>query len=89
LIHSSGHPSFKIEKCQKYLKAVLPESMRNYNFFKLVLSASRPSILSIFFTLNLKGMGGGALAYRRKKGAKYLETILIIIVEIDLAKQQM
>jgi hypothetical protein len=45
------------------------ESMRNLKLIHSDLSASVPSTLSIFFTLETKGMGGGVLAHRRRKSS--------------------
>jgi hypothetical protein len=70
LIQSSGHPSLKIENCQKYLEPDLglSGSMRNSNLIHLDLPVSVPSTLSTFFTLETKGMGGGVS--RAQKEAK-------------------
>jgi hypothetical protein len=70
LIQSSGHPSLKIENCGEYLDpdAGLSGSMRNSNLIHSDLSASGPSALSIFFTLETKGMGGeGSRAQKEAK----------------------
>jgi hypothetical protein len=57
LINSSEHPSLKLENCQEYLEAGLSGSMKNSNLINSYFSASSPSTLSIFFTLETKGMG--------------------------------
>jgi hypothetical protein len=55
------HPSLEIANCQEYLEpqAGLSGSMRNSNLIHSDLSASGPSTLSIFFTLETKGIMGG------------------------------
>jgi hypothetical protein len=54
------HPSLKIANCREYLEpdAGLSGPMRNSNFIHSDLSASGPSTLSTFFTLETKRMGG-------------------------------
>jgi hypothetical protein len=70
LIQSSGNPSLKIANCQDYLEpdAGLSGSMRNSNLIHSDLSASVPSTLSIFFTMETKEIEGrGALSHRRRQ----------------------
>jgi hypothetical protein len=69
LIQSSGHPSLKIANFREYLdpQAGLSGSMRNSNLIHSDLTASGPSTLSTFFTLEIKGMGGGVLVHRRRQ----------------------
>jgi hypothetical protein len=64
LIQFSGHPSLKIANCGEYLEpqARFSVSMRNSNLIHSEFSASGPSTLLIFFTLETKGIGG-VLAY--------------------------
>jgi hypothetical protein len=68
LIQSSEHPSLKIANSQEYLEpdAGLSGSMRNSNLISSDLSASGPSTLPIFFTLETIGMVGS----RAQKEAK-------------------
>jgi hypothetical protein len=65
--------------------------MRNSNLIQSDLLASSPSTLSIFFTLETKGMGGlegGALRTEGSKAAEYLENFLMDIVWIDLTQKK-
>jgi hypothetical protein len=70
LIHSSGHPSLKIANCRDYLEpqAGFSGSMRNSNLIHSDLSSSGPSTLSIFFAMEIIGMGG-VLVHRRRQNS--------------------
>jgi hypothetical protein len=75
------HPSLKIANCRDDLEpqAGLSGSMRNSNLIHSDLSASGPSILIIFFTLETletKGMGGeGILAHRMRQSSGGFEKL--------------
>jgi hypothetical protein len=56
-IHSSVYPPLKKIKFQEFLEDVFSESMKNSNLIQSNLSMSELSALSIFFTLDTKGMG--------------------------------
>jgi hypothetical protein len=62
--------------------------MKNSKLIHPDLSASGPSALSIFFTLEMKGMdAGGFLRTEGGKDSEDLENLLMVIVWIDLAQQ--
>jgi hypothetical protein len=90
LIQSSGHPSLKIANCREYLEPQdgLSGSMRNSNLIHSDLSASGPSTLSIFFTLEIKGMGRGFSCTEGGKVAVDLENVLMAIAWIEILQQK-
>jgi hypothetical protein len=71
LIHSSGHTSLKIAEYQEYFtpQAGLSGPMKKSNLINSVMSTSIPSTLSIFFTLEAKGMGNSCAQKEGGKGA--------------------
>jgi hypothetical protein len=71
------------------LEAGLSEFMKNSNLIQSDLIASGPSSLSIFFTLETKGMGeGGFLRTEGGKAAADLENLLMAIVWIEILQQK-
>jgi hypothetical protein len=76
LIHTSGHPSLKMEKCWEYLEsqAGISGSMKNSNLINSILPVSDSSTLSDLFILETKeikeGGGKGVLAHRRSHSSK-------------------
>jgi hypothetical protein len=71
------HSSLKMANCREYLEpdAGLSGSMRNSNLMHSDLSASVSSTLSTFFTLEIKGMGGGVFAHRRRQSSSGIEKL--------------
>jgi hypothetical protein len=65
-------------------------SMRNLNLIHSDLSASVPSTLSTFFTLETKGIGeGGGLSHTEGgKAAADLKDLLMSIVWIEILQQK-
>jgi hypothetical protein len=57
------------EKYQEYLEAGSSGSMRTSNLIHSDLTASGPSTLTIFFTLETKGFPGGFLLTEENKAA--------------------
>jgi hypothetical protein len=77
--------------CWEYLEpdAGLSGSMRNSNLIHSDLSTSVPSFLSIFFTLETKGMGGrGFLRTEGGKAVEDLDNLLMAIVWIEILQQK-
>jgi hypothetical protein len=63
--------------------------MRNSNLINSDLSASGPSTLSTFFTLEMKGLGGGDfLCTEGGKAADDMENLLMAIVWIEILQQK-
>jgi hypothetical protein len=89
LIQSFGHPSLKIANCQEYLEpqAGLSGSMRKSNLIQPYFSLSDPKTLSIFFILELKGMGGLSHIESGKE-VEDLENLLMAIVWIEILQQK-
>jgi hypothetical protein len=97
LIQSYGYPTLKLSNCRKYLEDGLSGSMRNSTLIHSDLSASVPSTLSIFFTLETKGMGeGGSRAQKETKqrrirktyswplsGLKFFSRSVIIVLYVE------
>jgi hypothetical protein len=78
---------YSSRKFQEPLEAELSGSMRNFDLINTDLSMSGPFTLSIFFTLERKGMGG-VLAHRRRQRIERFGNLLMAIVKIDLAQQR-
>jgi hypothetical protein len=63
--------------------------MKKCNLINYVLLASVPSFLSIFFTLETKEiLGAGSFITEGGKAEKYLEHLLMTIVQIDLSQKK-
>jgi hypothetical protein len=62
--------------------------MKIFNLIHSDLSASVPSTLSMFFTLETKGMGGGFSRTEGGKAAADLENLLMAIVWIEILQQK-
>jgi hypothetical protein len=85
------HPSLKVANCQDYLEgeAGLYGSMKNSKLIHSDLSMSVPSNLSIFFTLETKGIKvGGVWHVEGAKAVVALEDLLMAIVCIEILQQK-